>query len=129
MDERFEHAERWHGALRDWPGPLQLAWGMLDPVATAEVLEAVRELRPQAPLTELRRPRPLPPDRGPDPAQRRSAGSPGGLNEPLDPVEAGAIMPRFARPVATLSASARAHFSPSSRHFLGGAEEKSTGGG
>jgi len=53
MAERFKHAERWHGALRDWPGPLQLAWGMLDPVATVEVLEAVRELRPQAPLTEL----------------------------------------------------------------------------
>ena len=30
------HAERWHGALRDWPGPLQLAWGMLDPVATTQ---------------------------------------------------------------------------------------------
>jgi pimeloyl-ACP methyl ester carboxylesterase len=53
MAERFKHAERWHGALRDWPGPLQLAWGMLDPVATVEVLDAVRELRPQAPLTEL----------------------------------------------------------------------------
>jgi pimeloyl-ACP methyl ester carboxylesterase len=53
MDERFRHAERWHSALRDWPGPLQLAWGMLDPVATIKVLEAVRELRPEAPLTEL----------------------------------------------------------------------------
>jgi pimeloyl-ACP methyl ester carboxylesterase len=53
MDERFRHAERWHGALRDWPGPLQLAWGMLDPVATITVLEAVRALRPRAPLTEL----------------------------------------------------------------------------
>jgi pimeloyl-ACP methyl ester carboxylesterase len=53
MDERFRHAERWHGALRDWPGQLQLAWGMLDPVATINVLEAVRALRPQAPLTEL----------------------------------------------------------------------------
>jgi pimeloyl-ACP methyl ester carboxylesterase len=53
LDERFRHAERWHGALRDWPGPLQLAWGTLDPVATIKVLEAVRELRPRAPLTEL----------------------------------------------------------------------------
>jgi pimeloyl-ACP methyl ester carboxylesterase len=53
MDERFRHAERWHGALRDWPGPLHLAWGLVDPVATTKVLEAVRELRPQAPLTEL----------------------------------------------------------------------------
>jgi pimeloyl-ACP methyl ester carboxylesterase len=53
MDERFRHAERWHGALRDWPGRLHLAWGMLDPVATTKVLDAVRELRPQAPLSEL----------------------------------------------------------------------------
>jgi pimeloyl-ACP methyl ester carboxylesterase len=54
MAERFKHAERWHGALRDWPGALHLAWGMADPVATTGVLRAVRELRPQAPLTELR---------------------------------------------------------------------------
>jgi pimeloyl-ACP methyl ester carboxylesterase len=53
MDERYRHAERWHGALRDWPGRLQLAWGMEDPVATTAVLSAVRELRPQAPLAEL----------------------------------------------------------------------------
>jgi pimeloyl-ACP methyl ester carboxylesterase len=53
MVERFRHAERWHGALRDWPGPLQLAWGMLDRVATIKVLEAVRELRPDALLAEL----------------------------------------------------------------------------
>jgi pimeloyl-ACP methyl ester carboxylesterase len=53
MDERFRHAERWHGALRDWPGQLHLAWGMLDPVASINVLEAVRGLRPQAPLAEL----------------------------------------------------------------------------
>jgi pimeloyl-ACP methyl ester carboxylesterase len=53
MDERFRHAERWHGALRDWPGRLQLAWGMEDPVATTAVLDAVRALRPQAPLEEL----------------------------------------------------------------------------
>ena len=53
MDERVIYAERWHGALRDWPGPLSLAWGMLDPVATPNVLEGLRELRPQAPLTEF----------------------------------------------------------------------------
>ncbi len=34
------------------PGPLSLAWGMLDPVATPKVLEALRELRPAAPVTE-----------------------------------------------------------------------------
>jgi pimeloyl-ACP methyl ester carboxylesterase len=53
MDEREERAERWLGALAAWPKPLQLAWGMLDPVATPRVLSAVRELRPRAPLTEL----------------------------------------------------------------------------
>ena len=44
---------RWHGAIRDWPGPLSLAWGMLDPVATPDVLEGLRELRPRAPVTEF----------------------------------------------------------------------------
>ncbi len=53
MDERIEHAERWHGAIRDWPGALSLAWGMLDPVATTDVLDALRELRPGVPVTEL----------------------------------------------------------------------------
>jgi pimeloyl-ACP methyl ester carboxylesterase len=48
MEERFRHAERWHGALRSWPKPLSLAWGMLDPVATERVLEAVLGLRPEA---------------------------------------------------------------------------------
>jgi pimeloyl-ACP methyl ester carboxylesterase len=51
MNERERHADRWYGALRDWPGPLGLAWGMLDPVATTKVLDGVRELRPGAPLT------------------------------------------------------------------------------
>lgn len=51
--ERIEHAERWHGALRDWPGELHYAWGLEDPVATPVMLRAVRELRPAAPATEL----------------------------------------------------------------------------
>ena len=53
LDERIEHAGRWHGAIRDWRGPLSLAWGMQDPVATTAVLDAVRELRPAAPCEEL----------------------------------------------------------------------------
>jgi pimeloyl-ACP methyl ester carboxylesterase len=53
MEERFKHAERWHGALRDWPKPLSLAWGMLDPVATEAVLDAVLELRPAAGTTRF----------------------------------------------------------------------------
>ncbi|HEX3324358.1 MAG TPA: alpha/beta hydrolase [Solirubrobacterales bacterium] len=53
MDQREEHAERWHGAIRDWQGELSLAWGLQDPVATTDVLAALRELRPSAPVTEL----------------------------------------------------------------------------
>jgi pimeloyl-ACP methyl ester carboxylesterase len=53
MDERFKHAERWHGAIRDWEKPLSLAWGMLDPVATEQVLDAVIALRPSAPVTRF----------------------------------------------------------------------------
>lgn len=53
VDQRIELAERWHGAIRDWPGRLGLAWGMLDPVATTDVLDAVRALRPAAPVHEL----------------------------------------------------------------------------
>jgi pimeloyl-ACP methyl ester carboxylesterase len=53
MEERFRHADRWHGALRDWPKPLSLAWGMLDPVATERVLDAVAELRPSASVTRF----------------------------------------------------------------------------
>jgi pimeloyl-ACP methyl ester carboxylesterase len=53
MEERFRHAERWHGALANWPKPLSLAWGMLDPVATERVLDAVLELRPAAAVTRF----------------------------------------------------------------------------
>ena len=53
MDQREEHAERWHGAIRDWPGELSLAWGLRDPVATTDVLGALRELRPDVPVTQL----------------------------------------------------------------------------
>ncbi|HET9120786.1 MAG TPA: alpha/beta hydrolase [Solirubrobacterales bacterium] len=53
MEERFRHAERWHGALTNWPKPLGLAWGMLDPVATENVLDAVIELRPAAEVTRF----------------------------------------------------------------------------
>jgi pimeloyl-ACP methyl ester carboxylesterase len=53
VDQRIELADRWHGAIRDWEGRLELAWGLLDPVATTDVLAAVRELRPAAPVHEL----------------------------------------------------------------------------
>ncbi|HLM33847.1 MAG TPA: alpha/beta hydrolase [Gaiellaceae bacterium] len=53
MEERFKHAERWHGALREWKKPLAIAWGMLDPVATEAVLDALTALRPHAPVTRF----------------------------------------------------------------------------
>ena len=53
MDQRETHAERWHGAIREWPGELSLAWGLQDPVATTAVLAALRELRPEVPVSEL----------------------------------------------------------------------------
>ena len=52
MSERERYTERWHGALRDWPGDLRLAWGLLDPVATPPVLAGLRELRPGVPVEE-----------------------------------------------------------------------------
>ena len=53
MAERERFVDRWHGAVRDWPGELRLAWGLEDPVATPAVLAGLRELRPGVPVTEL----------------------------------------------------------------------------
>ena len=53
MAERERFTERWHGAIRDWPGALSLAWGMHDPVARVEVLRGLQELRPGVGVTEL----------------------------------------------------------------------------
>jgi pimeloyl-ACP methyl ester carboxylesterase len=53
MDERELLADRWHGAIREWPGRLSLAWGTADPVATTDVLAGLRELRPGVPVSEL----------------------------------------------------------------------------
>ena len=53
LGEREQYATRWHGAVRDWGGELRLAWGMLDPVATPNVLAGLRELRPGVSVTEL----------------------------------------------------------------------------
>jgi len=53
MDQREEHAERWHGAIRRWPGQLSMIWGLRDPVANTDVLAALRELRSGVPVTEL----------------------------------------------------------------------------
>lgn len=53
IEERLRLTDRWHGAFRDWPGALSLAWGLQDPVATTNVLLGLRELRPGVPVTEL----------------------------------------------------------------------------
>jgi pimeloyl-ACP methyl ester carboxylesterase len=53
MAERERLTDRWHGAVRDWPGPLTLAWGLLDPVARVEVLDGLRALRPGVETIEL----------------------------------------------------------------------------
>jgi pimeloyl-ACP methyl ester carboxylesterase len=53
LHERVTHADRWHGALRDWDGELELAWGMRDPVSTVAVLDAVLGLRPHARATRF----------------------------------------------------------------------------
>ena len=46
MDERTVYADRWHGAVRDWEGPLSLFWGLEDPVAVPAILEGLVDLRP-----------------------------------------------------------------------------------
>jgi pimeloyl-ACP methyl ester carboxylesterase len=53
LDERERYAERWHGAIRDWPKPLSFLWALDDPVATTNVLDGLRELRPAADVVEL----------------------------------------------------------------------------
>jgi pimeloyl-ACP methyl ester carboxylesterase len=53
LEERERLTDRWHGAIRDWPGRLHLAWGLEDPVATTAVLDAVVELRPDVPVQRL----------------------------------------------------------------------------
>lgn len=53
LDERERYAQRWHGAVRDWPKPLGFLWALKDPVATTNVLDGLRELRPSAPVIEL----------------------------------------------------------------------------
>ena len=53
LDERERYAERWHGAVRNWPNPLSFLWALDDPVATTNVLDGLRELRPAADILEL----------------------------------------------------------------------------
>lgn len=53
LEERVRYAQRWHGAVSEWPKPLGFVWGLADPVATTNVLAGLRELRPGASVVEL----------------------------------------------------------------------------
>jgi pimeloyl-ACP methyl ester carboxylesterase len=51
--ERVAHHRRWERALADWDGPLQLVWGLDDPVSGRHVLEQATAVLPRAEVTEL----------------------------------------------------------------------------
>ena len=51
LHERVEFADRWHGAIQNWQGDLQLCWAGQDPVCVEAVLAHILELRPGTPLT------------------------------------------------------------------------------
>ena len=52
-DERAVHHGRWLSALVEYDGPLQLIWGVADPVSGQRVLDAISEMRPDAKITTL----------------------------------------------------------------------------
>jgi pimeloyl-ACP methyl ester carboxylesterase len=49
--ERATFARRWEGAIRDWPGRLDMGWGGLDSVSGLPVLNALIALDPAAGVT------------------------------------------------------------------------------
>ncbi|MEQ9586763.1 MAG: alpha/beta fold hydrolase [Parvibaculaceae bacterium] len=51
--ERAVHHERWESALFDYDGPLQLIWGLLDPVSGKHVLDLARPRLSNARIVEL----------------------------------------------------------------------------
>lgn len=51
--ERAVHHRRWETALSTWAGPVQLVWGLEDPVSGRHVLEKATILLPRAEVTEL----------------------------------------------------------------------------
>jgi pimeloyl-ACP methyl ester carboxylesterase len=51
--ERDRHHERWAAALAAWPGPLQLVWGLDDPVSGRHILDPATEMLPRARVTAL----------------------------------------------------------------------------
>ncbi len=51
--ERVIHHRRWERALADWDRPLQLVWGLDDPVSGRHVLEQATPVLPRAQITRL----------------------------------------------------------------------------
>lgn len=51
--ERATQHRRWEQALADWDGPLQLVWGLDDPVSGRHVLEPATAALPRAEVTKL----------------------------------------------------------------------------
>ncbi|AQT82609.1 hypothetical protein B1R94_06560 [Mycolicibacterium litorale] len=51
--ERERHHARWEAALAAWDGPLDLVWGLADPVSGRHVLDAASRLLPAATITAL----------------------------------------------------------------------------
>jgi len=51
--ERNAHHARWEAALASWKGPLQLIWGLDDPVSGRHVLEPAIKMLPSAMVTKL----------------------------------------------------------------------------
>lgn len=51
--ERARHHARWEKALEAWEGPLNLVWGLEDPVSGRHVLELASQKLPRAVVTKL----------------------------------------------------------------------------
>lgn len=51
--ERARHHARWEAALFDYDGPVQLIWGLADPVSGRHVLDLARPRLPKARIVEL----------------------------------------------------------------------------
>jgi pimeloyl-ACP methyl ester carboxylesterase len=53
IDDRFQNATRWEGALERTDVPLAFIWGMRDPISGAHIAERIRERLPHAPFVAL----------------------------------------------------------------------------
>ena len=53
IEDRRENAERWTQVLETTDVPLNIVWGMLDPVSGGRMAECIRERLPDVPFTAL----------------------------------------------------------------------------